>query len=636
MRDYISAKKREEFKSGKSIDCYKFLGCRRYKKESADGFLFSVWAPSARSIRVVGDFNDWGRRDPLSGYMDRDDDGIWHFFTTEVEEGQYYKYLVEHQNLTRVLKSDPYSRCSEFRPGTASVVYDQKPYRWHDKKWMDARKEKDHFHTPMNIYEVHLGSWRRETNDNPSQAAFLNYRTIADELANYVKEMNYTHVEIMPISEHPFDGSWGYQTLCYYSITSRFGTPDDFRYFVDKMHKEGISVILDWVPAHFCKDESGLYNFDGNWAYEPTDANYRENILWGTANFDYGKGEVMSFLISNAMYFLKEFHVDGLRVDAVANMIYIDYERIVQADLRNVFGGKDKLEGINFLKELNKSVFSNVENPIMIAEDSSAWPDVTKPVEAGGLGFSFKWCMGWMNDTLKYVGIDPIYRKYHHNLMNFSMMYIFKENFILPLSHDEVVHGKKTIIDKMFGDYDTKFDALRLYYLFMITHPGKKLSFMGNEFAPFMEWRFYEELEWKMLNFPKHLSIQEYVKALNAFYLENKALWEVDDDYSGFRWINADDSDFSVLSYIRYSKNEDDFLVVVCNFTPVEHHNFTIGVPADADYRKVFASKGENGLSTLCMAEKNECNGFPFSIKFNLPGYGAVVYKPIFRSKEEK
>lgn len=633
MSNYISAKKIKEFQSGKSTDCYKFLGSRKFKKDNIEGILFSVWAPAARSIRVVGDFNDWGRRDPLSGYMDRDENGIWYFFSVEPQFGQKYKYLIEHQNFTKVLKSDPYAVYSEMRPDTASVLYDIKTYRWHDKSWMDSRRDKDYFHVPMNVYEVHLGSWKRPHENNTPNFPFFNFREIVDDLASYVKEMNYTHVELMPVSEHPLDASWGYQTTGYYSITSRYGTPDDFKYFVDKMHKEGIGVILDWVPAHFCKDESGLYNFDGDWAYEPKDSNYRENILWGTANFDYGKGEVMSFLISNAVYFLKEYHVDGLRVDAVANMIYIDYERMSHADLKNVFGGRDKLEGINFLKELNKAAFSNVKNPIMIAEDSSSWPNVTKPVDVGGLGFSFKWCMGWMNDTLKYVGIDPIYRKWHHNLMNFSMMYIFKENFILPLSHDEVVHGKKTIIDKMHGDYDTKFDALRLYYLFMITHPGKKLSFMGNEFAPFLEWRFYEELEWKMLDFPKHSSFKEYIKCLNAFYLNNNALWEVDDDYSGFEWINADDSDYSILSYIRYAKDKNDFLIVVCNFTPVEHRDFVLGVPEDAEYHKVFASKGEDGMSLICNANEGECNNLPFNIKLNLPGYGALVYKPVFRDK---
>ena len=636
LSNYISAKKISEFQNGKSVDSYKFFGSHEYTKEGEKGILFSVWAPSARSIRIVSDFNDWGKRDPLSGYMDKDENGIWTFFTTEAKVGQKYKYLVEYQDLRRVLKADPYAVYSELRPNTASVICAESDYKWNDKSWMLKRAKKDHFHTPMNIYELHLGSWKTEIYPNSEGTYFLNYRQIADELAEYVKDMNYTHIEIMPVSEHPFDGSWGYQTLSYFSITSRYGTPDDFRYFVDKMHSCGIGIILDWVPAHFCKDESGLYNFDGNWAYEPTDSDYRENRLWGTANFDYGKGEVRSFLISNAVYFLKEYHVDGLRVDAVANMIYIDYENISHRNLKNVFGGKDKLEGIWFLKELNTAVFANVKNPIMIAEDSSAWPNVTKPVHDGGLGFSFKWCMGWMNDTLKYVGIDPIYRKWHHNLMNFSMMYIFKENFILPLSHDEVVHGKKTIIDKMYGDYDTKFDALRLYYLFMITHPGKKLSFMGNEFAQFMEWRYYEQLEWKMLLYPKHQSFKDYVKALNGFYLDNKALWEIDDDYSGFRWINADDTDFSVLSYIRYSKEENDYLVVVCNFTPVEHREFTIGVPDEARYEKVFASKGQEDFSLICDAESNECNGLPFSIKFKLPGYGAVVYKPVLKKTKSR
>ena len=628
MSEYFSNKKITDFLNGKSIDCYKIFGSHEYVNNSQKGILFTVWAPAARSIRVVSDFNGWGTRDPLSGYMNKDENGIWTFFTTEAQFGNKYKYLVEYQDFRRVLKSDPFAVTSELRPDTASIVYEDKPFKWHDRSWMLKRAKQDYFHSPMNIYEVHLGSWKRDSYSK----GFLNYRVLADELAEYLKDMNYTHVEIMPVSEHPLDDSWGYQTLCYYSITSRYGSPEDFKYFVDKLHSYGIGVILDWVPAHFCKDESGLYNFDGNWAYEPNDRDYRENLLWGTANFDYGKGEVRSFLISNAIYFLKEYHVDGLRVDAVANMIYIDYERISNPNLKNVFGGRDKLEGIWFLKELNTAVFENIKNPLMIAEDSSAWPDVTKPVNVGGLGFSFKWCMGWMNDTLKYVGIDPVFRKWHHNLMNFSMMYIFRENFILPLSHDEVVHGKKSMIDKMFGDYDTKFRALRLYYLFMFTHPGKKLSFMGNEFAPFLEWRFYEELEWNMLNFPIHASMKDYVKALNAFYLSNKALWEVDDDYSGFRWINADDADYSILSYVRYSKDEHDHLVVVCNFTPVEHSYFTVGVPEDVEYHKVFASNGDDGVSVQCKATNEGRNGMPFSINIKLPGYSAVIYKPAFRN----
>ncbi len=637
MADYISPQKSMDFIKGTCTDCYKFLGSRKHSKtinaEKVNGIQFSVWAPAAKSVRVVGDFNNWGNDDVVSGVMQRDDYGFWTVFYMDACCGQRYKYKIEHHSGRCVLKSDPYAYTSEKRPNTASIIYEKTPYKWTDSKWIKHREATDFIHSPVNIYEMHLGSWKRDYENSQTEDGFMNYRQIADELAPYLKEMHYTHVEVMPVSEHPLDASWGYQTMCYYSITSRYGTPDDFCYFVNRLHQEGIGVIVDWVPGHFCKDDPGLYNFDGDWTYEHSEAAYRENILWGTANFDLGKGSVRSFLISNALYFFREYHIDGLRVDAVANIIYLDYEGLSSVPLKNVYGGKERLEGVEFLRMLNTAVFAEIKNPLMIAEDSSAWPMVTKPVYLGGLGFNFKWNMGWMNDSLKYMGYDPIYRRWHHDKLTFSIMYAFSENYVLPLSHDEVVHGKKTIIDKMYGDYGTKFAALRAYYLYMMTHPGKKLSFMGNEFAPFLEWREYEALEWKMLNYPTHASVKDYVKALNEFYIQNKALWEVDDSYSGFEWIDANNSEQSIFSFIRYSKDPEDFLVVVCNFTPVEYKNFRLGISRFADYEKVFSSVGEDNNDKLIRPLPEGKNGLTFSLEFNLPGYGAMVFKPIFRKK---
>lgn len=638
MAEFISVQQSTDFIKGTCTDSYKFLGSRKYSviidNEKVTGIRFVVWAPKARSVRVVGDFNNWGNNEELSGTMQKDENGFWYFFSTDVCFGQRYKYMIEHQDGKRILKSDPYAYSSEVRPNTASVIYDLAPYDWTDSKWIENRSNIDYIHSPINIYEMHLGSWKRDYQNSPVKDGFMNYRQIADELAVYLKDMNYTHVEIMPVSEHPLDASWGYQVMCYYSITSRYGSPDDFRYFVNRMHEEGIGVIVDWVPGHFCKDDSGLYNFDGDWAYEHSEHEYRENVLWGTANFDLGKGSVRSFLISNAMYYFREYHVDGLRVDAVANILYLDYEGHAAKKLTNVYGGRERIEGVEFLRMLNTAVFAEIKNPLMIAEDSSAWPMVTKPVYLGGLGFNFKWNMGWMNDSLKYMGYDPIYRKWHHDKLTFSIMYVFNENYVLPLSHDEVVHGKKTIIDKMYGDYGTKFAALRAYYLYMMTHPGKKLNFMGNEFAPFLEWREYEALEWKMLNYPIHSSVKDYIKSLNEFYLNNKALWEIDDDYKGFQWIDANNSDQSIFSFIRYSNDPEDFLVVVCNFTPVEYRDFRLGVPRFADYEKVFSSTGEDNDNLLKPLPEG-MNNLTFSLKFNLPGYGAMVFRPIFRKKNK-
>lgn len=642
MAEMISARCCTDFQNGICTDSYKIFGSRKYEKKiqgkTVSGVCFTLWAPGALSVRVVGDFNGWGRQEAASGKMKRSRQGIWSYFTAEAFPGQKYKYIVEQKSGKKVYKSDPYAFSSENRPGTASVIYEWKEYAWTDRDWMARRAQSDPIHGPLNIYEVHLGSWKRGRHAG-SEEPFLNYREIADELADYLREMHYTHVEIMPVSEHPLDGSWGYQTLCYYSITSRYGTPEDFCYFVDRLHGAGIGVILDWVPGHFCKDESGLYNFDGDWAYESKTEELRENRQWGTANFDFGKGEVRSFLISNALYFFREFHIDGLRVDAVANILYLDYAKTPSAKLKNKYGGNEYLEGIEFLRALNQAVFAEISNPLMIAEDSSAWPLVTKPAYIGGLGFNFKWNMGWMNDTLEYMALDPIYRQWHHNKITFSILYAFAENYILPLSHDEVVHGKHSMIEKMFGEYDTKFDALRCYYFYMMTHPGKKLLFMGGEFGQFIEWRYYEELEWKLLLYPKHAQLRRYVERLNRFYLENRALWELDDSEEGFRWIDANNSSQSIFTYIRYARNKEDFLVVLCNFTPMAYDEFKIGVPRFADYVPAFSADAD-GISAeeepaRLKPDPEPWNQFPFHIKINLPGYGAVAYRPLFRRKDK-
>ena len=656
MAEFLSEKRFRDFQTGNCTDSYKFFGSRSCVRTvngvRTSGIRFTLWAPGATGVRVIGEFNGWGKNDAKSGTMKRGKNGVWSFFTPDAAAGQKYKYAVEQKNGRTVYKSDPYALLSECRPGTASVIYESGKYAWGDSEWMKQRAGKDLIHGPLNIYEVHLGSWKRgaipgidyetqwrEVDERKAEEPFLNYRELAEQLAVYLNEMHYTHVEIMPVSEHPLDASWGYQTLCFYSITSRYGSPDDFRYFVDRLHQAWSGVILDWVPGHFCKDESGLYNFDGDWAYESEMAERRENLQWGTANFDLGKGEVRSFLISNALYFFREFHVDGLRVDAVANMLYLDYAKKPSPALKNRYGGNECIEGIEFLRALNRAVFEEIPNPLMIAEDSSAWPLVTKPTYLGGLGFNFKWNMGWMNDTLEYMRMDPIYRQWHHNQMTFSILYAFSENYILPLSHDEVVHGKHSMIEKMFGDYDAKFEALACYYLFMMTHPGKKLQFMGNEFGQFVEWRYYEELEWKLLLYPKHERLRRYVRDLNAFYAEHRALWEKDDRREGFRWIDANNSSQSVFSYIRYAEDEEDFLVVICNFTPVAYEEFKLGVPRFADYVLAFpfpADSRSESAEIMLKPEPEPWNGLPFHIRIRLPGYGAMIYRPVFRRKNRE
>lgn len=644
-----------EFYNGNADDCYKFFGSHLPSEMENKGNIcentgvfFRLWAPNAYSVSVVGTFNNWNSaKDPLY----RSEEGFWEGFVQNAKQGDLYKYCITGCDMRVRYKSDPYAFYSELRPGTASVIYNiDAPYPWSDHKWIDKRSRIDWHHSPVNIYELHLGSWRRgniqdidyekdwqQVEARKAEEPFLNYRDIAKQLAAYCLEMHYTHVEVMPVSEHPFDGSWGYQTTGYYSITSRYGTPDDFKYFVDYLHSFDIGVIVDWVPVHFCKDEFGLYNFDGSYLYEYNSELMRENKLWGTANFDLAKGEVQSFLISNAAYFFREYHIDGIRADAVVNLLYLAYGQPEHLRPRNKFGGEENIDGINFLRKLNETIYRDFDNPMMIAEDSSSWPLVTRPTYVGGLGFTFKWNMGWMHDTLEYLEVDPLYRKYCHNKMNFSIMYGFGENYILPLSHDEVVHGKKTVLDKMHGILEAKFDTLRAYLTYMIAHPGKKLTFMGTEFGQIMEWRYYEELEWKMLIYPKHAGLKTFVSELNYLYKTQKCLWECDDKYDSFEWIDADNCDESVFSFIRKSKDPKDFLVVVCNFTPIRRQGFCVGVPRFADYFEILNSNLTRfgGIDEPCekiiRPRPEGKNNKPFHLQIDLPGNSAVIYKPIFR-----
>ncbi|MDR0286096.1 MAG: 1,4-alpha-glucan branching protein GlgB [Clostridiales bacterium] len=628
-----------KFKAGENFSCYTMFGSRvsveDINGERVSGVQFTVWAPNALAVSVVGDFNYW---DPDRDPMVKDVNGIWSLFITSAGEGSLYKYAI-HTSKGVKFKSDPYAVYSELRPDTASVVYESGRYVWNDVRWLEKRLEYNHIKSPMNIYEFHFGSWKRssETDGNP----FYNYRQVADLLAPYLQSMNYTHLEIMPVCEYPYDGSWGYQITGYYSVTSRYGTPDDFRYFVDRMHEAGIFVIMDWVPSHFCKDAHGLYNFDGTPLYEYANEDMRENKQWGTCNFALDKGEVQSFLISNAVYFMREFHIDGLRVDAVANILYLDYCKTPSVKLRNKYGGRENIEGVYFLRKLNKTLFELFGNPIMAAEESSAWPMVTKPDYLGGLGFNFKWNMGWMNDMLEYIKIDPIYRKWHHNKITFAMMYAYSENYILPLSHDEVVHGKKSMLDKMYGSYNDKFNSLRAFYTFMMGHPGKKLLFMGGEFGQFIEWRYYEELNWNLLDYPAHKNLQTFVSQLNYIYKTEKALSQLDGEPEGFSWIDADNSGQSIVTFIRKAEDERDFLVFVCNFTPVAYRDYRIGVPRFAEYEEILNSDNEafygSGLinNGPIKPEPVVWNGQPFSIRLNIPGNGAMIFKPKFLKKKE-
>ena len=615
------------FHEGKNYNSYAFMGSHIVTEKRKKGVRFSVWAPNAKNVYVVGDFSNFEIREEYR--MEKVTEmGIWSLFIPDLKEDTLYKYSIENIYGVHTYKADPYAFKSEVRPNTASVIIDEKKnkYKWNDRSWMAKRRKYNMYESPINIYEMHLGSWKTKN------GKFLTYEELAEELPKYLKEMSYTHVELMPLTEYPLDASWGYQTTGYYSLTSRYGDELGFKHLIDELHKEGIGVILDWVPGHFCKDIHGLYRFDGTPTYEYQEGWKAENKGWGTCNFDLGRPEVKSFLISNAVYWLKEFHIDGLRVDAVTNMLYLNYGRKDGEWVRNRYGGDGNLEAIDFIKTLNTVISENFHNVMMIAEESTSWPKISKPIEEGGLGFNFKWNMGWMNDTLSYVEKDPVYRKYDHYKMNFSMMYHYSENFILPISHDEVVHGKKSLINKMWGDTWNKFAGLRAYSAYMIGHPGKKLLFMGCEFGQFIEWREYEQLEWFLIDkFENHKKTQNYFKALNRFYKEHKALWELDYDPNGIEWIDADDRDNSIYSFIRKGRNEEDLLIFIYNFTPVVRYDFRVGVPYLKEYVEVFNTDaiefGGSGqvMTETLVAEKIEMNNKPYSIKIKVPPMAATV-----------
>ena len=552
--------------------------------------------------------------------------GIWTIFLTNAKQGQAYKYNVIGCDGVSRMKSDPYAVFSEKRPNTASIIYTNDNYKWNDRKWQREKQKIVHDNSQMNIYEVHLGSWKRKWDGE-----FFSYEELY-EMIEYVKDMGYTHIELMPITEHPLDESWGYQTIGYYSSTSRYGTPTEFKAFIDKCHENGIGVILDFAYSHFCKDAHGLYKFDGSAQFEYSDPLKAENIGWGTAHFDLGKPEVNSFLISNVLYWFNEYHIDGIRVDAVSSMLYLDYD--IGEWRPNKYGGRENLEAIDFLKRLNKIVYTTVNNPIIIAEESTAWPMVTGPTYSGALGFTYKWNMGWMNDTLKYMEMDPIYRKHHHELITFSFMYAFSENFILPLSHDEVVHGKKSLLDKMPGDPWQKFASLRTLYAYYMMHPGKKLLFMGSEFGQGLEWRYAYGLEWELLEREPHMKMKDYVKDLNHLYKNEKALHEIDNTYEGFDFIDPHNSEQSIITLMRKGKNERDFIIAVINFTPVVRYNYKIGVPYEGVYEEVFNTDNEKYWGSNQTMESSELTSYPEKwhnkdnhIRIKVPPLGATFIK---------
>ena len=617
------------FLEGKEHSAYKFMGAHFITENRKRGVRFTTWSPRASKIYIIGDFNNWELKEEYS-MKKINERGIWSLFIPKLEEGIKYKFAVANEcGNNTVYKADPYAFKSELRPNTASVLTKIKSFRWGDKRWLNKREKEGLDNKPMNIYELHLGSWKRKDGE------FMTYEEISEVLVEYIKEMGYTHVEFMPVNEHPLDASWGYQGVGYYSVTSRYGDLNGLKTLINKLHKNNIGVLLDWVPSHFCKDEHGLFMFDGSPTYEYEAWWKANNEGWGTCNFDLGRPEVKSFLFSNAMYWINEFHVDGLRVDAVSNMLYLDYGREYGEWEPNIYGGNGNLEAIAFLKELNTIIKKEGKGAITVAEESTSWEGITKSVEEGGLGFDYKWNMGWMNDTLSYIELDPIYRKYHHNKMNFSMMYNYSEKFILPISHDEVVHGKKSLINKMWGDDWKKYAGLRLYASFMMGHPGKKLMFMGCEFGQFVEWREWEELQWNVIEeFDIHRKTKEYFKALNKFYLENSSLWSLDYEEEGFKWIDADNSEESVLSFIRIGKNKKEKLIFICNFTPEVYYDFKVGVPELGEYVEVFNSDslefgGAGNImgDSILKAKEKSFKDFDYSISVKVPPLGTLVLK---------
>lgn len=598
---------------------YERYGAHPEERDGRAGWRFRVWAPQARSVSVVGEFNGW---DPSATPMERKDQD-WEAFVPGLAQYDTYKYAIVGQGGQEVWKSDPYAFHAETRPGTASKLYDLSGYQWRDGRW----KPRELYDRPLNIYEVHLGSWRRR-----EDGAFYDYRSLAEELSTYVSGMGYTHVELLPVTEHPLDDSWGYQCTGYFAPTSRFGTPHDFMYFVDCMHRRGIGVILDWVPAHFCKDEQGLYEFDGSCCYEYADPNKREHAGWGTRVFDYGKREVREFLLSSAAFWLREYHIDGLRVDAVASMLYLDYDRPDGAWTPNHYGGKENLEAIDFLRDLNRTAFAVNPRVLMVAEESTAWPLVTYPPEEGGLGFNLKWNMGWMNDMCHYLKLDPYFRQHHHRDLTFSMMYAFSENYILPVSHDEVVHMKGSLVGKMPGDYRTQLQCLRGFYAYMMAHPGKKLMFMGAELGQWHEWDAGSALDWYLLDHTENQQTQQFFRDMNHFYLHQSPLWEVDRDWAGFEWLVADDNQNNVAVFLRRDKAGREVVCAV-NFSPNTYENYRFGVNDKARYREIFNTDdpayGGSGVSneTAIAVEQVPSHGKLQSIAIRIPPFGAVFFR---------
>ena len=614
------------FNEGKHYSIYEKMGAHPMTVDGVEGVLFAVWAPNADRVSVVGNFNNWdGRRHPMRKL---DYSGIYELFIPGKLVGEIYKYEIKAKSGQVFMKSDPYAFSSEVRPANASRIVDIS-YKWKDTAWMEKRETKDTDAQPMAIYEMHLGSWKRPTDGRE----FFNYRDIASLLADYLLMMNYNYVELMPIMEHPYDPSWGYQVTGYYAPTSRYGSPADFMYFVDYLHSKGIGVILDWVPAHFPKDEHGLGRFDGTALYEHEDPKRGEHPHWGTYIYNYGRNEVRNFLVANALYWAEKYHIDGIRIDAVASMLYLDYGRGDGEWLPNIYGGNENLEAIDFIKELNSKMHELHKGVIMIAEESTAWPMMTHPVEAGGLGFDYKWNMGWMNDFLNYMKLDPLYRKYHHNDLTFSMVYAYSEKFILVLSHDEVVHEKGSMIAKMPGGYEDKFSNLRVAYGYMMTHPGKKLLFMGQEIAQFTEFNENAEVDWSLFEFDAHVFMQGYVKELNELYKTEPALYELDSSPEGFTWINCNSANTSLLSYVRKGKKERDTLLIICNFTPMEHKAYKLATPSGGRWQEIFSSdnnryggEGRNN-KTVKQAKKAECDGQEHYISVTVPPLSISVFK---------
>ena len=616
----------KRFFEGSWQEAQSLLGAHR----TAEGWCFRVYAPNARSVRVAGDFSDW-----QGLAMNRWPEGIWETTVPQAQVGQSYKYVVEGADGRTRWKADPYGVYSQLRPANASRLWEMAPYPWRDAAWRGKRRREPLWEGPLNIYEVHPGSWQRQ-----EDGSFLTYRQLADRLAPYVRDMGYHAVELLPVTEYPLDDSWGYQCVGYFAPTARYGTPEDLKYFVDRMHRAGIAVILDWVPAHFCKDEHGLIDFDGTCLYEYGDPLKREHAGWGTRVFDFGRGEVRSFLLSSAAWWLREYHMDGLRVDAVASMLYLDYDR--QEWRPNVYGGHENLEAISFLQDLNRMAAAMDPPALTAAEESTAWPKVTWPVEEGGLGFDLKWNMGWMNDTLAYAAEDPLWRKDHHERLTFSLTYAFSERYILPISHDEVVHGKKSFLDRMPGEYDQKFAGVRVFLAWMMTHPGKKLTFMSTEIGQFREWDYAGAVEWFLLDYEKHAKLQAYVAKLNRFYLSTPALWERDSDWEGgFEWIDADNREQSILSYRRKDRAGKE-TVILLNFLPVEREDFLLAVPFAGRYEEVFNSDAAEFGGTdvrntgVYKTEKCLLRNYGNAIRIRVPAMSAVMFRCIHKNPVRK